>query len=744
VINQAGKPASVQIAEQVDAHLKVFKRKTEKKKVQKVFKKQQVIKKGQEVASTQQRQNVDLDAFSTRGRGRGRGRSHGNFQSRESYSQSFNQPPGQSSTDPFSIHRAPMFIFENQVIPIKIHNMSKTFMPNLITNRVLSLGTKFAPTKVTPQWVDIFENFKDFKRKLKNKMFFHLKSGTQFKAKKFLYFIKSTWETDENLPIIDNFCWNVRDKIAEMVDTKSEAKTATNLSNAEKSVLKKLISTKNQNFIINDTDKNVGPSISDKEVVISECKRQLSDSMVYKKLNPKEIENLISEAKKQLSFTIQKHMNKRNCSQKEADYLKSKFLNFSIPHFYIIWKMHKNPIVGRPIVAGYNWILTPVSIFVGHHLKKYCHHFDSILTDSLSLLKTLETTQFDMESQLFTVDFKSLFTNIPCDHAVELMKEVAFMYQQECQNIHFIIELLEITLKFNAMEFMEEIFIQFFGIAMGTNIAPILANLYLAMLEKKLKEQTKNDSKMIWPTLWRRFIDDGFGVTKGLRKDVEYFVHKFNSMVLSIKIDKIEFGDKVNFLDLCIYKGKRFFQNGKFDIKLYQKVENIYAYIPYRSVHQHHTIVNFVIEELHRYVKCNSDKLYFLQNKLSFYKRLRNRGYNKAFLNKHFRKVAYESRIELLKLHSSDTLCSQQEEVFQVGEGGLEEEVGMKAPQDITLKIGGQYISHKETIDIIIRDQIKQFCLLYPAFNDFCHVNKISIIFTKCPNLGNLVVKTKL
>ena len=80
---------------------------------------------------------------------------------------------------------------------------------------------------------------------------------------------------------------------------------------------------------------------------------------------------------------------------------------------------------------------------------------------------------------------------------------------------------------------------------MGTDIAPILANLYLAMLEHKLKEQIKNDPRMIWPSLWRMLIDDGFGVSKGRKKDVEYFIHKFNRMVNSIKIDKFEFGDMV-------------------------------------------------------------------------------------------------------------------------------------------------------------------------------------------------------
>jgi hypothetical protein len=453
----------------------------------------------------------------------------------------------------------------------------------------------------------------------------------------------------------------------------------------------------------------------------------------------------MSEVKTKLSSVIHKFLSNRSCSPKEAEFLKSKFSSYSIPHFYIIWKLHKNPIVGRPIVAGYNWILTPASIFVGHFLKKYCHHFDSILTDSLSLIKTLETTKFDMESKLFTVDFKSLFTNIPCEHAIELMKEVAFMHQTECQNMHFVIELLEITLKFNAMEFMGEIFVQIFGIAMGTNIAPILANLYLAMLEKKLKDQTKNDSKMIWPCLWKRFIDDGFGVIQGLKKDVEYFVHKFNSMVKTIQIDKIEFGDRVHFLDLCIFKGERFFDSGKFDIKLFQKKENIYAYIPFKSVHQQHTIVNFVIEELHRYVKCNSNKLYFLQNKLSFFKRLRNRGYNKKFLNKNFRKVSYESRNELLNLHFSTLGCCQQDKDLVEEERRLKGD-GEKKSQDqgIHLKIGGQFIGLQRDISLIFNKELSFFSASCPIFNDLLQHSNISFVFTKSPNMGSLIVRTKL
>ena len=125
-------------------------------------------------------------------------------------------------------------------------------------------------------------------------MFFYLKDGgnkTNFVPP---YFIKSNWETDQNFAPLDKFCCSVRDSIAELVNTKSEAKSASDLSNTEKSALKSLIQTKNDKVVINNTDKNVGPSISDKNDVVAECKRQLSDNLVYKKLEPQEFDRVIS------------------------------------------------------------------------------------------------------------------------------------------------------------------------------------------------------------------------------------------------------------------------------------------------------------------------------------------------------------------------------------------------------------------------------------------------------------------
>ena len=88
------------------------------------------------------------------------------------------------------------------------------------------------------------------------------------------------------------------------------------------------------------------------------------------------------------------------------------------------------------------------------------------------------------------------------------------------------------------MKVDKEYFQQIFGIIMGTKLAPILANLYLAMLQEELKKKCIQDKKLKWPTIFQRFIDDGFGIMEGNKTDVKYWIDQFNSLRKTITIDK--------------------------------------------------------------------------------------------------------------------------------------------------------------------------------------------------------------
>ena len=156
---------------------------------------------------------------------------------------------------------------------------------------------------------------------------------------------------------------------------------------------------------------------------------------------------------------VESHFCFGSCSQKRK---KNSFVQYSQlrnSHFYIIWKIQKNPPVRRPIFAGYKWIFTPASIFVGRFLKEFYSKFDSILNDSLSLVKLLEISRFDENCFLFTIDFKSLYTNIPVDDAINsIQKNYVSIFQTVIPNAHFVIELLDFGLNSSLMVFDGEYF----------------------------------------------------------------------------------------------------------------------------------------------------------------------------------------------------------------------------------------------------------------------------------------------
>ena len=74
---------------------------------------------------------------------------------------------------------------------------------------------------------------------------------------------------------------------------------------------------KNEVHVVNDTDKNLGAAISDKEDVIVECKRQLYDINTYLKLSLEDMEMLIAKIKMELCKVVNKYKNKKTVMSKK-------------------------------------------------------------------------------------------------------------------------------------------------------------------------------------------------------------------------------------------------------------------------------------------------------------------------------------------------------------------------------------------------------------------------------------------
>ena len=106
-----------------------------------------------------------------------------------------------------------MNIFENQVIPVRIHNISKSFKPNLDTIQVLSLGTKFIPKWEKTKTTQTFKWFNDFKNKLNRKVYNFYESKPGVFEKDNLFYVKNKSVPLVEYTAVNTFCWNVRDGI---------------------------------------------------------------------------------------------------------------------------------------------------------------------------------------------------------------------------------------------------------------------------------------------------------------------------------------------------------------------------------------------------------------------------------------------------------------------------------------------------------------------------------------------------
>ena len=99
---------------------------------------------------------------------------------------------------------------------------------------------------------------------------------------------------------------------------------------------------------------------------------------------------------------------------------------------------------------------------------------------------------------------------------------------------------------------------------------------------------------------------------------------------------------------IYINKGKNVHINGNLSIKFFQKPENKYMHIPFKSAHPRHTIKNYILGELKRYARINMEELNYLKIRNHFFLMMRNCGFNKNKLSLWFSEIKYSLRAKYL------------------------------------------------------------------------------------------------
>ena len=146
--------------------------------------------------------------------------------------------------------------------------------------------------------------------------------------------------------------------------------------------------------------------------------------------------------------------------------------------------------------------------------------------------------------------------------------------------INMLIDLTKIVLQHNLFEFDNKLFLQLLGFAMGSKMAPSMANIYMWWFEKKFLPNAP-----IKPLHWYRYIDDIFSIFVCSDEDLACFQKWINQVHPTIKLTMEQNVQGIPFLDTMVK-----IENDHLTTKPYTKPTDRKQYLLPSSCHPSHII----------------------------------------------------------------------------------------------------------------------------------------------------------
>lgn len=397
----------------------------------------------------------------------------------------------------------------------------------------------------------------------------------------------------------------------------------------------------NPNIIILQADKNLGMAILDYDHYKTLTRNYLSDENVYE---PIPIDANFDSRIQQIYKRFHNIMTNASMilTKQEIAFLWSTLKNtHTLPKFRTIPKLHKTIPTGyhptlqlRPIVGATNYITTNASIFVAEKLKPFFANDPLRPTNSTSIINTLESlTHLPSNTILFSFDVVNLYGSMDIILTTQAVHRFCVL-----KNLPLLIaQLVNWILINNYSTFDDTIYRQKTGMAMGTNMAVLVANVFMFIHFENhplVLETTKNHI-----IGYNRYVDDIFGIWTSTPDTLLLFFNQCQTLIRGIKFTIEQSTSSINFLDLTIS-----IKDNHPHFTCHQKSLNTYTYITNRSAHPIALKKGFIKGELIRYIRNSSLESDFNSLRSTFKIRLLRRGYSNNFINNTFNSVSYSNR----------------------------------------------------------------------------------------------------
>ena len=346
---------------------------------------------------------------------------------------------------------------------------------------------------------------------------------------------------------------------------------------------------------------------------------------------------------------------------------------------YGLIKVHKGIAEGKKIpptrlvISGCSSNTENLSSYLDFKAKHIPGMLDSHLLDTPHLLRFLEQQNENMNQPenaiLVSIDVEALYPSIPINEGIEAFKEALNDKKYgDCNvSVPFLIMLLSFVLKFNSFIFNGFYYLQEWGTAIGTKVAPTYANIFMGKLESQLLKDWKGRP----PSFWKRFIDDILCLFVGTEDELLEFLKYISAYHSTIKFTcEYRLKDKivktkwkngkfiienfpilnirprsVDFLDCNIWINEK----NKFETDLFVKGTDRITYLKPQSAHAPFVTKNIPYSLAYRLKRICSSNDNFLIRLKELECNLLSRGYNSKVVKNAFEKVKIISRTQAIQ-----------------------------------------------------------------------------------------------
>jgi hypothetical protein len=287
---------------------------------------------------------------------------------------------------------------------------------------------------------------------------------------------------------------------------------------------------------------------------------------------------LQSDPTKRFASEIKEAINSVKFIFSDNSYTRNSILEMNprSPCLYGLPKIHKESMPMRPVVS-----------YIGAPAYKLAKKLNSLLRtkssfnpkyslrNSLDLINKIQSVPLPRNAKLLSLDVDSLFTNVPCQETLTILKEHLEKQRLHPGEIEDLILLTTFCMKQNYFRFNDQYYRQREGLAMGSPLSPLMADIFMDNFENKYLVHDRNI------LYYYRYVDDILICWTGTKRQLDILFNKINNIHHKIKFKlELENNDCINFLDLTIMRVQ-----GKHEFQIFRKPTHTDTVIHASSCH---------------------------------------------------------------------------------------------------------------------------------------------------------------